>query len=659
MTGSANLAGLLDAPARRLTDAPAVLLGDEVARSWAELAGAVARRTGALRTRLGLRPDGVRLVVSGEAEERSMPTTDAIEPVSRAPGDDAWIFYTSGTTGRSKGARLSHASVLAMAATYYADVAPVGADDSLVHAATLSHASGLFALPFLARGAAQVLTVSSGFDPAELVAFIEAGRRSTFFVPPVLLRRLCAAPQLTESAVDRLGTVLSGAAPLRPRDLRAGVLALGPRVWNGYGQGESPLTSTAMSTAEVASALDDEERLLSVGTPRLATRVRVVDPDGYPLSAGEIGGVVVDGPTVMSGYIDRPQETADTLRGGWLHTGDIGLMDADGYLTLVDRVKDVVITGGYNVYPREVEDVLAGHHTQSPTWRWWACPTRSGARRCSRSSCPRMRHARHRGAGRPLPGAHRSAQAAPGIRGGRRAPAKPRGQGAQECAARSGDEEFTMTRIELLDSTIRDGQQSLWGMRMQAGMALPVAHLLDRTGFRTIDFAGSSMFEVLVKYCREDPWQGLDLLRDAIRRTPMRGGMRANACVSFGVTPDALMDTWMRRLNEHGIRSFWIYDCLFGWRKMARLARIAHEYGSEVAGTVFFSLSPVHTDAYFAERTAEMAAVDEIDTILLYDTAGVLDTDRMRTLIPAVQAAAASKPVEFHSNNLMGTSGLA
>src|SRR4051794_2772579 len=196
-------------------------------------------------------------------------------------------------------------------------------------------------------------------------------------------------------------------------------------------------------------------------------------------------------------------------------------------------------------------------------------------------------------------------------------------------------------------------------MRMQAGMALPGAHLLDRTGFRVIDFAGSSMFEVLVKYCREDPWEGLDLLRGAIRRTPMRGGMRANAAVSFGVTPDALMDTWMRRLNEHGLRSFWIYDCLFGWPKMARLARIAKEYGSEAAGTVFFSLSPVHTDGYFAARTKEMAAVPEIDTILFYDTAGVLDVERMRTLVPALQAAALGKPLEFHSNNLMGTSGLA
>jgi oxaloacetate decarboxylase alpha subunit len=216
-----------------------------------------------------------------------------------------------------------------------------------------------------------------------------------------------------------------------------------------------------------------------------------------------------------------------------------------------------------------------------------------------------------------------------------------------------------VTHVDLLDTTLRDGQQSLWGMRMRAGMALPVAPLLDRTGFRTIDYAGSSMFEVLVKYCREDPWAGLDLIRSAVHRTPMRGGMRANAAVSFGVTPDALMDTWMRRLNEHGVRSFWIYDCAFGWQKMARLARVAKEYGSEVAGTVFFSLSPVHTDDYFAARTKEMAAVPEIDTILFYDTAGVLDVERMRTLVPALQAAAQGKPLEFHSNNLMGTSGAA
>jgi oxaloacetate decarboxylase alpha subunit len=216
-----------------------------------------------------------------------------------------------------------------------------------------------------------------------------------------------------------------------------------------------------------------------------------------------------------------------------------------------------------------------------------------------------------------------------------------------------------MAHVELVDETLRDGQQSLWGMRMQAGMALPVADTLDRTGFRIIDAAASSFMEVLVKYCREDPWEGLDLLRGAIRRTPMRGGMRGNAAVSFGVTPDALMDLWMRRLNEHGVRSFWIYDVLYGVENFARLARIAKEYGSEVVGTVFFSQSPIHTDDYLAARAAEIVAVEEIDGLLFYDTAGVLDIERLRGLLPRIIAAAGEKPVEFHSNNLMGTSGLA
>jgi len=216
-----------------------------------------------------------------------------------------------------------------------------------------------------------------------------------------------------------------------------------------------------------------------------------------------------------------------------------------------------------------------------------------------------------------------------------------------------------VTRIELLDATLRDGQQSLWGMRMQAGMALPVADVLDRTGFYLIDAAASSFMEVLVKYCREDPWAGLDLLRGAIHRTPMRGGMRGNACVSFGITPPVLMDLWMRRLNEHGVRSFWIYDTLYGVHNFGRLARIAKEYGSEAVGTVFFSQSPVHTDKYLAARASEIAAVPEIDGVLFYDTAGVLDVDRLRTLFPQIIAAAGPKHVEFHSNNLMGTSGLA
>ncbi len=216
-----------------------------------------------------------------------------------------------------------------------------------------------------------------------------------------------------------------------------------------------------------------------------------------------------------------------------------------------------------------------------------------------------------------------------------------------------------MTHIDFLDSTLRDGQQSLWGMRMQAGMAMPVAPVLDRAGFKVIDAAASSFFEVLIKYKRENPWQGLDLLMSAIRRTPVRGGMRSNACISFGTTPDALMDLWMRQLNQHGVRSYWIYDALFNIDKMARLARIAKQYGSEVAGTVIFALSPVHTDEYYAQKVRALGAVPEIDTILLYDTAGVLHVDRLRTLIPTIVDNADGKPLEMHSNNLMGISGMA
>jgi oxaloacetate decarboxylase alpha subunit len=213
-----------------------------------------------------------------------------------------------------------------------------------------------------------------------------------------------------------------------------------------------------------------------------------------------------------------------------------------------------------------------------------------------------------------------------------------------------------MAHIEFLDETMRDGQQSLWGMRMQAGMALPVTPMVDRTGYRVIDLTGSSMFECLIKYCYENPWEGLDLLVNSMPRTPIRGGMRSNASVTFGVTPDSLMDAWMRQLNVHGVRSFWIYDVLFNVDKTLRLAKVAKEFGSEVAGAIMFTLSPVHTDDYYADKADKLASSDDIDTLLLYDTAGVLEKERLATLLPAIKAKSHGKPIEFHSNNLLGQS---
>ncbi len=216
-----------------------------------------------------------------------------------------------------------------------------------------------------------------------------------------------------------------------------------------------------------------------------------------------------------------------------------------------------------------------------------------------------------------------------------------------------------MAHIEFLDETIRDGQQSLWGMRLQAGMALPAASWLDRTGFRVIDLTGSNHFEVLIRHCREDPWAMMDALVEAMPRTTLRSGMRSNASVTFKTTPDALMDAWMRQLNVHGARSFWIYDVLFNIDKMLRLAKVAKEFGSEVAGALMFTLSPVHDDAYYADKVDKLSVSDDIDTILLYDTAGVLEKERLTTLLPAIVAKARGKKIEFHSNNILGQSGKA
>ena len=216
-----------------------------------------------------------------------------------------------------------------------------------------------------------------------------------------------------------------------------------------------------------------------------------------------------------------------------------------------------------------------------------------------------------------------------------------------------------MAHIEFLDETMRDGQQSLWGMRMQAGMALPIIPTIDRTGYRVIDLTGSSMFEVLIRHCQENPWEGLDLQVQAMPRTPIRAGMRSNASVTFGVTPDALMDAWMRQLNVHGCRSFWIYDVLFNIDKTHRLAKVAKEFGSEVAGAIMFTLSPVHTDEYYADKADKLSACPDIDTLLLYDTAGVLEKERLTTLLPAIVEKARGKPLEFHSNNLLGQSAKA
>jgi len=279
------------------------------------------------------------------------------------PQDDtlpAWLFYTSGTTGRPKGATLTHRNLLAMAAAYR-DVDTIEAQDHLLHAAPMSHGSGLYIIPHIAAGAAQVVPLSGKFKEEELVGLVNHFGHCTIFAAPTMLQRL-----LLNAATDNLPglkTMILGGGPLYVEDCITALKKFGPKLAQIYGQGETPMTITGMSKQQMYAAFErnDLDFLGSVGTPFSSIEVAVVDGNDKPVPTGDMGEIVVRGDTVMSGYWHNPDASADTLRGGWLHTGDVGCFDANRVLTLKDRSKDLIISGGTNIYPREVEECLLRH----------------------------------------------------------------------------------------------------------------------------------------------------------------------------------------------------------------------------------------------------------------------------------------------------------
>ncbi len=282
------------------------------------------------------------------------------EPECRQPDDLAWIFYTSGTTGTPKGAMLSHGNLAAMARAYAAAVSTVEPGDRLIHAAPMSHGSGLYIVPYLDGGAAQVIPPSRGFDPAEMAELIEAHDQCCVFAAPTMLQRLVGHLRASGQPLEGLKVLVCGGAPLYAEDARDALACIGPRMAQIYGQGESPMTIAAQSTAELAVAYA-AGRTGAVGRAMPSVRLRIADDVGRPLPAGQTGEVLVRGPTVMRGYWNNPAATAAAMRGGWLHTGDLGSVDGDGNLCLLDRSNDVIISGGSNIYPREIEDVLLAH----------------------------------------------------------------------------------------------------------------------------------------------------------------------------------------------------------------------------------------------------------------------------------------------------------
>jgi len=306
---------------------------------------------------------GLRVIEVGSRDHEHLRQGDPAPIAEVAQDDVAWLFYTSGTTGRPKGAMLSHGNLLAMTLSYFADVDQIGPGDAIVHAAPMSHGSGCYILPHAARAACQVVPASGAFDPAEIFALCRAHRGVTLFAAPTMVKRLAEHPAAGQSDHPGLKTIVYGGGPMYRADLDRAHAVFGHRLAQIYGQGESPMCITALDKARHADLAHPRypERLASVGTAQLAVEMMVADADGRSVPAGEPGEVLVRGGSVMQGYWRDPEASAAALKGGWLHTGDIGVMDADGFLSLRDRSKDLIISGGANIYPREVEEVLLEH----------------------------------------------------------------------------------------------------------------------------------------------------------------------------------------------------------------------------------------------------------------------------------------------------------
>jgi fatty-acyl-CoA synthase len=414
-----NLFALLDQAASRFPDRGAVYHGDRRVRTWVELRDRSLRLAASIRRQHGAgariaiashnRPEIVELMFaiwaaecvvvplnyklhpremaqilddagaarvfasSAIGRELAATTTIPVESIdaedysrrfgtspSAPPHTDpsalAWLFYTSGTTGRSKGAMLSHRNLTAMTVAHLADIDAPDEHCSLVHAAPMSHGSGLYVLPYVLRAARQVMPASDAFDPDEFLDLCEHHPAARSFLAPTMVQRLVDTGR---SRPANLKTIVYGGGPMYVESLRKAITAFGPIFAQIYGQGESPMTITGLRRADHES--DDDAILGSVGYARSGMDVAVLGPDGRPSPVGEIGEIVCRGDAVMSGYWQNPDATRATLKDGWLYTGDMGSFDTRGFLTLRDRSKDVVISGGSNIYPREVEEVLLEH----------------------------------------------------------------------------------------------------------------------------------------------------------------------------------------------------------------------------------------------------------------------------------------------------------
>ncbi|MFE3092445.1 class I adenylate-forming enzyme family protein [Streptomyces sp. NPDC059248] len=362
-TGSARvpLNGRLSAAehTRMLLETGVILLvyGPELASRARELKDAL---PGLVLLRLG--PADASGDTSGEPDALDLLAAagdaDPSDPLVPAAADDVTIImYTSGTTGVLKAAQHTQASSAAVTANILANLGRPRRDDVMLHSASLIHASGAFVLPYWISGAASA--VLPGFTPDSFLDAIPRYRVTAVNLVPTMLGMVFATDRAEGTDLGRLRTVVYGASPMPRPLIERAVAAWGPKFVQYYGQTEAPLAITLLDKDDHA---EGGELLGAAGHPSTDAEVAVTDAEGNPLPAGEIGEIRVRGPFTSVGYYRAPELTAATrTHDGWIRTRDLGRFDDRGYLHLVDRSGDMIVTGGYNVYPREVEDALAAH----------------------------------------------------------------------------------------------------------------------------------------------------------------------------------------------------------------------------------------------------------------------------------------------------------
>lgn len=293
--------------------------------------------------------DDLQALMAAESATVLEPRPTDFEDICR-------IVYTGGTTGVPKAAQISYRSMSTMYGIVISDWQwPDEIRNLLV--APLSHAGGINFVPTIAQGG--TLYVQQSFDAGEFLAAVERHRITCALLVPTMISAILDHPGLDEHDTDSLATVFYGASPISPQRLRDAIARFGPIFFQFYGQAEAMTTVCVMRREE--HDVTSDARMASCGRPVAEAEVRLVDHDDVEVSDGQPGELCVRGPLLMSGYLNRPEDTTQAMRGGWVHTGDVAVRDPDGFLRIVDRAKDLVITGGFNVYPRNVEDALEEH----------------------------------------------------------------------------------------------------------------------------------------------------------------------------------------------------------------------------------------------------------------------------------------------------------